>query len=49
LVEFKDFLIALGLCHFHGLMEYWNNGVMDFKGNKSLFFLFPNIFTQPAP
>jgi hypothetical protein len=25
LVEIKDLLIASGLCHFHGMMEYWNN------------------------
>jgi hypothetical protein len=27
LVEIKDFLIAPGLCHFHGMMEYWNIGI----------------------
>jgi transposase InsO family protein len=25
LAEIKDLLIAPGLCHFHGMMEYWNN------------------------
>jgi transposase InsO family protein len=25
LVEIKDLLTAPGLCHFHGMMEYWNN------------------------
>jgi hypothetical protein len=25
LVEIKDLLIAPALCHFHGMMEYWNN------------------------
>ena len=28
LVEIKDPLIAPGLCYFHGMMEYWNTGIM---------------------
>jgi len=26
-----------------GMLEQWNNGVMDFKGNKRVFLLFPNV------
>jgi hypothetical protein len=27
LIEIKDLLIAPGLCHFHGILEYWNIGI----------------------
>jgi hypothetical protein len=27
-VEIKDLLIAPGLCHSHGMLEYWNTGIM---------------------
>jgi len=29
LVEIKDLLMAPGLCHFHGMMEYWNTGILE--------------------
>jgi hypothetical protein len=29
IVKIKDLLIALGLCHFHGMMEFWNSGTLD--------------------
>jgi hypothetical protein len=31
LVEIKDFLVASGLCHFHGMMEKWNAGMLGIK------------------
>ncbi|RZB37031.1 MAG: hypothetical protein SRB2_01535 [Desulfobacteraceae bacterium Eth-SRB2] len=28
LVKIKDILIDFGLCYFHGMMEYWNTGIL---------------------
>jgi len=31
LFEIKGLLIAPGLCHFHGMMERWNAGILGIK------------------
>lgn len=28
LAEIKDFLIDPGLCHFYGMLEFWNSGTL---------------------
>jgi len=31
LFEIKDLSIAPGLCHFHAMLEYWNNVLKTYK------------------
>ena len=31
LLEMKDLLMVPSLCHFHGMMEYWNDEILEIK------------------
>jgi uncharacterized protein Usg len=37
LEEIKDLLIVPGLCHFHGMMEYWNNVLKTYNSRTRIF------------
>jgi hypothetical protein len=39
--EIKDLLIAPGLCHFNGIVEYWDDGIMVKTHNFSCYLLDP--------
>ena len=33
--KIKDPSIALGLCHLHGMMEYWNAGILGVRAERN--------------
>jgi len=47
LVEIKDLLMVPGLYRFHGMMEYWNTGVLGISAEINYFNCKKKNFFQP--